>query len=115
MQYLSLRRRWKLPHYFDAHEIQTGKVEFDPATCNACGRCARCCPVGSIIVPKASERARETTHVLEAGEDLFMCFACANCLTVCPEDSITISRRYTAHYYFNRLFRLPEMTPPKKY
>jgi formate hydrogenlyase subunit 6/NADH:ubiquinone oxidoreductase subunit I len=115
MQHLSLRRRWKLPHYFDAREIQTGKVEFDPVTCTACGRCARSCPVGSIIVPKASERTNNPAHVLEARPDLFLCFACANCFTVCPENAVTVSRRYTAHFYFNRLFRTSEMTPPRKY
>ena len=115
MQYLSPWRRWTMPNYFDARQIQTGKIEVDAIRCTACGRCARCCPVGSIIVPKASQREREPTHVLEAGPDLFMCFACSNCVTVCPEDAITLSRRYTAHFYFNRLFRTSEMTPPRKY
>jgi formate hydrogenlyase subunit 6/NADH:ubiquinone oxidoreductase subunit I len=115
MQTLSFWRRWNLPHYFSAREIQTGKVDFDPDTCTACGRCARSCPVGSIVVPKRAGRKTNPTHVVEARPDLFLCFACSNCFTVCPENSVTISRRYTAHYYFNRLFRTPELTPPRKY
>lgn len=115
MTHLSFWRRWNLPHYFKASHIQTGKVDFDPETCTACGKCARCCPVGSIIVPKPSQRASSPTHVLEAGPDLFMCFACSNCYSVCPEGSVVISRRYNAHYYFNRLFRTSELTPPRKY
>lgn len=115
MQRLSFWQRWSLPHYFEACDIQTGHVAFDAETCTCCGRCARSCPVGSIIVPKRAQRETETTHVLQAGPDLFMCFACANCFTVCPEDSVTVTRRYTAHSYYNRLFRTSEMTPPRRY
>lgn len=115
MNHLSPLQRWKLPDYIDSSSIQTGKVEFDPEACNACGRCARSCPVGSIIVPKASEKAENPTHVIEAAPDLFMCIACSNCYSVCPENAVTIVRRYTTHYYYNRLFRAPEMMPPKKY
>lgn len=115
MRTLAFRQRWSLPHYFDPGGIQTGKMDFDMDKCTTCGKCRRACPVGSIIVPKYSERHGSPTRILEPLPDMFMCFACTNCVTVCPVDAIAPARRYTAHSYFNRLFRLPEMTPPRRY
>ncbi|MBI4862967.1 MAG: 4Fe-4S binding protein [Candidatus Riflebacteria bacterium] len=92
--------------------MTTGMVEFDRDRCTLCGICARCCPVGSIVVPTTRG---EVPHVASGGPDIYLCFACGNCVAACPHHAATLKRRYTTHTYYNRLCRAPEMTYPRRY
>jgi formate hydrogenlyase subunit 6/NADH:ubiquinone oxidoreductase subunit I len=112
MAYLTLWERFRVPTSLDPREITTGRVEFDPERCTLCGICARCCPVGSIVVPKAKG---QVPRVLEGGPDMYLCFACGNCVSACPHDAARLARRYTTHTRYNRLCRTPELTCPKRY
>jgi formate hydrogenlyase subunit 6/NADH:ubiquinone oxidoreductase subunit I len=110
--YLNWVQRFRIPTYLHAREITTGRVEFDPEKCTLCGICARCCPVGSIVVPRSKG---EAPHVVSGGPDIYLCFACGNCVSACPRDAVLLKRRYTTHTYYNRLSRTAEMTTPKRY
>lgn len=112
LSYLTFWQRNTIPTYLDPSEITTGRVEFDGSRCTLCGICSRCCPVGSIVVPKTKG---QVPCVREAGADMYLCFACGNCVSACPHRAVTLTRRYTTHTWYNRLCRTPEMTYPKRY
>jgi formate hydrogenlyase subunit 6/NADH:ubiquinone oxidoreductase subunit I len=112
---LSFQERWRMPSYLNRDEITTGKVSFNPDTCDRCGICAAHCPLGSIVVPKGKANGGRAPHVAECGPDMYLCFACGQCVSACPTNSVTLERRYTAHFYYNRLWKAPELAPPKAY
>lgn len=109
---LGFLERWIIPSYLSPDEITTGLVEFDADACRRCGVCAGCCPTAAITVPKAKVGA---PSLLSLSEDMYVCFACGNCVSSCAHDAVVLKRRYTAHSYFNRMSRAPEMTYPKRY
>jgi NADH-quinone oxidoreductase subunit I len=65
-----------------------GAVVVDISKCVGCGRCARDCPCGSLIVTRLPDGG------VRVVQDYSTCAECGQCELVCPRDAIHLAPRF---------------------
>ncbi|MHC1584972.1 MAG: NuoI/complex I 23 kDa subunit family protein [Candidatus Syntropharchaeia archaeon] len=74
-----------------------GMHSLDKEKCNACGLCARICPVDAIKVSSVKEDKKRilTGYVVDIG----VCIWCGLCVDACPRDALRMTEKFELSAY----------------
>jgi NAD-dependent dihydropyrimidine dehydrogenase PreA subunit len=74
------------------HDFSNYIVRIDPETCEACGLCAKRCPVRALKItdsPLAKNKRRKAAKLVDSGR----CLGCGVCVYKCPTRSLSLELR----------------------